>query len=153
VSFDQVFFSPGARGAALEADAATGRVELRPGRPMVEVGDRTPLRESYDDAPREQVAVLFGDEIADALFRGETGDWLGPFRSDFGLHLVRLRERSDERLPPYEEIEARVAEEFAAQRRREANERAYREMRARYDVVIETPAASSESGTAPQAAP
>jgi hypothetical protein len=153
VSFDQVFFSPGARGAALEADAATGLVELRNGRPMVEVGDRTPLRESYDDAPREQVAVLFGDEIADALFRGETGDWLGPFRSDFGLHLVRLRERSDERLPPYEEIEARVAEEFAAQRRREANERAYREMRARYDVVIETPAASSESGTAPQAAP
>ena len=38
------------------------------------------------------------------------------------------------------QIEARVAEEFAAQRRRAANEAAYREMRARYDVVIETPA-------------
>jgi hypothetical protein len=149
VSFDQVFFSPGARGATLEADAAAGLVELRNGRPMAEVGDRTPLREAYDDAPREQVAVLFGEQIAAALFGAQPGEWLGPFRSDFGLHLVRLRERSDERLPPYEEIEARVAEEYAAQRRREANERAYREMRARYDVVIEAPAGE---GAAPASA-
>jgi peptidyl-prolyl cis-trans isomerase C len=137
VSFDQVFFSPGSRGDVLEADAAAGLAALRAGRPAAEVGDRTPLRESYDDAPREQVAVLFGDELADALFSASPGEWTGPFRSDFGLHVVRLRGRSDARLPPYEEIAARVAEEFGAQRRRAANERAYQEMRARYDVVIE----------------
>jgi peptidyl-prolyl cis-trans isomerase C len=145
VSFDQVFFSPGMRGAALDADAAAGLAALRSGRPAAEVGDRTPLRESYDDAPREQVAVLFGDELADALFTAEPGEWSGPFRSDFGLHAVRLRGRTGARLPPYEEIAARVAEEYGAQRRREANERAYREMRARYDVVIEQP----EAATAP----
>jgi peptidyl-prolyl cis-trans isomerase C len=143
VSFDQVFFSPGTRGDALEADAAAGLAALRAGRTPAEVGDRTPLRESYDDAPREQVAVLFGDELADALFETEPGEWTGPFRSDFGLHVVRLRGRSDARLPPYDEIAARVAEEYGAQRRREANERAYREMRARYDIVIEQPAAAN----------
>jgi hypothetical protein len=137
VSFDQVFFSPGARGAALDADAAAGLTALQGGRAPADVGDRTPLRDSYDGAPREQVAVLFGEDIAAALFDAPPGDWAGPFRSDFGLHVVRLRSRSDERLPPYEEIEARVAEEFGAERRREANERAYQEMRARYEVVIE----------------
>ena len=137
VSFDQVFFSPGVRGDALEADAAAGLAALRSGRPAAEVGDRTPLRESYEDAPREQVAVLFGDALADALFNAEPGEWSGPYRSDFGLHAVRLRSRSGERLPPYEEIAARVAEEFGAQRRRTANEQAYQERRARYDVVIE----------------
>ena len=146
VSFDQVFFSPGSRGDALEADAAAGLAALRAGRPAAEVGDRTPLRESYDDAPREQVAVLFGDELADALFNAPPGAWTGPFRSDFGLHVVRLRGRSDARLPPYEEIAARVAEEFGAQRRREANERAYQEMRARYDVVIEAGENAPEPG-------
>jgi hypothetical protein len=65
--------------------------------------------------------------------------------------LVRLRSRTDERLPPFDEIAARVAEEFAAARRREANEAAYRRMRARYEIVIETPAetppaASERSG-------
>jgi hypothetical protein len=153
VSFDQVFFSPGARGAALEADAAAGLRALQSGRAPADVGDRTPLRESYDGAPREQVAVLFGEDIAAALFGAPPGDWTGPFRSDFGLHLVRLRGRSDERLPPYEEIETRVAEEFGAQRRREANERAYQEMRALYEVVIEMPTASTVSEAAPAPAP
>jgi hypothetical protein len=149
VSFDQVFFSPGARGAALDADAAAGLAALRAGRAPADVGDRTPLRESYDDAPREQVAVLFGDALAEALFTASPGDWTGPFRSDFGLHVVRLRSRSEARLPPYDEIAARVAEELGAQRRREANEKAYREMRARYDVVIETLEESPPAGPAP----
>jgi hypothetical protein len=139
VSFDQVFFSPGARGAALDGDAAAGLAALQSGRAPAEVGDRTPLRGSYDGAPREQVAVLFGEDIAAALFDAPPGDWTGPFRSDFGSHLVRLRSRSDERLPPYDEIETRVAEEFGAERRREANERAYQKMRALYEVVIELP--------------
>ncbi|HET7608777.1 MAG TPA: peptidylprolyl isomerase, partial [Gammaproteobacteria bacterium] len=129
----------GARGDALEADAAAGVAALRSGRAPAEVGDRTPLRDSYDDAPREQVAVLFGDELANALFSARPGEWTGPFRSDFGLHAVRLRGRSEPRLPPYAEIAERVAEEYGAQRRREANEQAYQEMRARYDVVIELP--------------
>jgi len=137
VSFDQVFFSPGTRGDKLDADAAEGLAALRAGRTPAEVGDRTPLRESYDEAPREQVAVLFGDELAAALFGAAPGEWTGPFRSDFGLHVVRLRNRSDARLPPYDEIAARVAEEYGAQRRREANERAYLRLRAQYDVVIE----------------
>jgi hypothetical protein len=144
VSFDQVFFSPGARGDSLEKDAVAGVAALRSGRAPVEVGDRTPLRDSYDDAPREQVAVLFGDELADALFASQPGEWTGPFRSDFGLHAVRLRSRSDPRLPPYDEIAARVAEEYGAERRREANEQAYRRMRARYDVVVELPGAEPE---------
>jgi hypothetical protein len=33
-----------------------------------------------------------------------------------------------------------VAEEFGAQRRREANEAAYRRMRANYNVLVEMPA-------------
>ena len=147
VSFDQVFFSPGTRGDALETSAAAGLAALRAGRAPIEVGDRTPLRESYDDAPREQVAVLFGDDLADALFGTAPGEWAGPFRSDFGLHAVRLRSRTVARLPAYDEIAARVAEEYGAQRRREANERAYREMRERYDIVIEQP------GALPDAAP
>ena len=140
VSFDQVFFSPGTRGDRLEADAAAGLAALRTGRAPTEVGDRTPLRESYDDAPREQVAVLFGDELAAALFGAAPGEWEGPFRSDFGLHVVRPKSRSDARLPPFDEIAARVAEEYGAQRRRDANERAYRAMREQYDVIIEQPA-------------
>ena len=152
VSFDQVFFSPGTRGERLEADAAAGVAALRAGGAPADVGDRTPLRETYEDAPREQVAVLFGEDLANALFGAASGEWTGPFRSDFGLHAVRLRSRTDARLPSYDEIAAQVAEEYAAQRRREANERAYREMRARYDVIVEPAAATPATPTTSEAA-
>ena len=81
--------------------------------------------------------MLFGDDLANALFSASPGEWTGPFRSDFGLHAVRLRSRSEPRLPPYDEIAARIAEEYGTQRRREENEQAYQRMRARYDVVVE----------------
>ncbi len=142
VSFDQVFFSPTERGDKLEADAAAGLAALRAGKPPDQVGDHTPLRAAYDDAPRDQIRVLFGDPMAEALFTAPPGDWAGPYRSDFGLHLVRLRSRTEARLPPYDEIAARVAEEFGAKRRREANEAAYRRMRDNYNVIVEMPAAA-----------
>jgi len=142
VSFDQVFFSPSERGDKLEADAAAGLKALRGGTPPDQVGDHTPLRAAYDAAPRDQVRVLFGDAMAEALFTAPPGDWAGPYRSDFGLHLVRLRSRTEARLPPYDEIATRVADELGAKRRREANEAAYRKLRANYNVIVETPAAA-----------
>ncbi|HVY66424.1 MAG TPA: peptidylprolyl isomerase [Gammaproteobacteria bacterium] len=145
VSFDQVFFSPSERGDTLDAAAAAGLAALRAGKPPDTVGDHTPLRAAYDGAPRDQIRVLFGEQIADALFAAPPGEWSGPYRSDFGLHLVRVRGRSEARLPPYDEIAARVAEEFGAKRRREANEAAYRRMRAKYDVVVEKPATTGEA--------
>src|SRR5262249_36624653 len=105
-----------------------------------------------ENAPREQVAVLFGESLAEALFTLPPGDWVGPFQSDFGLHAVRLRARSERRLQPFGEIRDRVAEEFAAQRRRDRNEGEYRRMRAQYEVVIEKPLArAADAGAASEA--
>src|SRR5690606_15653451 len=104
-----------------------------------DVGDRTPLRDRYDAAPREQVTVLFGEEFAAALFDAPIDEWLGPFTSDFGLHVARVHGRTASRIPPFDEIRARVAETFAAVRREGATAGAYRRMRERYRVVIEWP--------------
>ena len=153
VTFDQVFFSPSERGDAVRADAEAGIAALRAGRAPDTVGDRTPLRATYERAPREQVAVLFGAALAEAVFTLPPGDWVGPFQSDFGLHAVRLRARSERRLPPFEEIRDQVADEFAAQRRRERNEAEYRRMRAHYEIVIEKPSARATDADAATGAP
>ena len=142
-TFDQVFFSPAERGDSVDAVAKAGLAALRSGRSPDEVGDHTPLRGIYENAPRDQVEVLFGDAVAEALFTMPPGDWTGPFKSDFGLHAVRLRARSARRLPPFDVIRDHVAAEFAADRRRERNEAEYRRMRAHYDVVVEKPAPRS----------
>lgn len=152
-TFDQVFFSPSERGDSLRAAADAGVAALRAGRTPDEVGDHTPLRATYERAARAQVAVLFGDALAEAVFTRPPGDWVGPFQSDFGLHAVRLRARTDGRLPPFDEIRDQVAAEFAAQRRRERNEAEYRRMRARYEVVIEKPSARATGSDAASGAP
>jgi hypothetical protein len=138
VSFDQVFFSPGQRGESVAADAEAALTALGGGADPASQGDRTPLESRFVDAVRERVQILFGQTLTDVVFSATPGAWLGPYESDFGLHVVRVVDRKPPRQPPFEEIEAQVREVYAELRRREANENAYAEMRARYDVVVET---------------
>lgn len=145
VTFEQVFFSPTVRGDAVRADAVAARTALENGEAEPEaLGDRTPLRGRYVDAPREQVEILFGGELTDAVFTAEPDVWAGPFESDFGLHVVRLAQRSPSRLPPFDEIADRVRETFALARREERNAAEYARMRARYEIVIDEPPAAAE---------
>jgi hypothetical protein len=145
VTFDQVFFSPNVRGESLDADVAAGVDALRGGAAPADVGDRTPLQERFADAPRDRIGVLFGEVMTDAIFTAAPGDWSGPYQSDFGLHLVRVVSRSDARQPAFDEVREQVAQTFAADRRLAANQAAYAEMRARYDVVVEWPASVAEA--------
>jgi hypothetical protein len=145
VTFDQVFFSPSQRGESLEADVAAAREALVQGAEPATVGDRTPLDERYVGAPRERIEVLFGPELTEAVFTMEPGGWAGPYESDFGLHLIRLAERTAARQPTFAEARERAAEQFAEERRRAANEAAYAEIRERYDVTVEWPAADGST--------
>jgi parvulin-like peptidyl-prolyl isomerase len=75
-----------------------------------------------------------------AVFGGPENRWLGPFQSDFGHHLIRVVGRTMARIPTFAEAEARVRESYAAEKRAAANEAAYREIRERYEVVVDWPA-------------
>ena len=145
VIFDQVFFSPSTRGDALAGDVEEALAALRDGAEPADVGDRTPLQERFEDAPRERVAVLFGEGMTNAVFTLPPGDWSGPYQSDFGAHLVRVISRSVARQPTFDQVREQAREAFAADRRRTANERAYAEMRARYDVVVDWPEPLAEA--------
>lgn len=145
VSFDQIFFSPRERGDAIEADVAAALAALRAGSDPEDFGDRTPLQARFGDAPRDRVEVLLGTRLTEALFMLSLGEWSGPYESDFGLHLVRVIDRSAARLPTFEEVRELALQVYAQQRRSEANARAYDEMRARYDVVVQWPSGAESS--------
>lgn len=148
VTFDQRFFSPSQRGESLEPDVEAALEALREGEPPEDFGDSTPLQGRFVDAPREQVRVLFGEAFTRAVFSADPDRWIGPFDSDFGVHLVRLVERAPARLPAFDEVEDEVREQFAAERREQANEQALAELRARYSIDIDWP-----EGLDPGAAP
>ena len=66
--------------------------------------------------------------------------WSGPYESEYGLHLVRVTERTPAHLPPLAEIRALVEREWRNERREQANERFYQALRERYSVEIRLPA-------------
>ncbi|MGD8324349.1 MAG: peptidylprolyl isomerase [Gammaproteobacteria bacterium] len=139
VTFDHLYFSPGQRGEAITADAAAALAALRRGADPASFGDSTPLGDAFSLATRDRLNILFGTEMATALFAAETGVWAGPFESDFGLHLARVTERRAARQPDYAEVREQVREAFAADQRAQRNAEAWAAMRERYEVVIEWP--------------
>ncbi len=122
VSFTHVFFSKDRRGDAAEGAALDALAELqRDAVPFAEAGrhgDRFLYQLNYAEAAMREIAGQFGDEFTLALFQLEPGDaWLGPLESTHGWHVIGLRAKREPRVPPFEEIVGRVAEDALAEAR------------------------------------
>ncbi len=139
LSFTHVYFSrdrrPEAAGDA-EALLATLRAAASPPECAAEQGD--PFMHHSDHAERspQDVAKHFGDDFARALFELEPGDWQGPLRSAYGMHLVRLTDKRPSRDVELAEVHGAVTRDWRAARRREANANAYARLREQYDVEV-----------------
>lgn len=137
VTFDQVFFSPRMRGEAAETDAEAALAGLQGGGSPENLGDPTPLQSRFEAADADRVRVLFGEALTEAVFAAPPAQWIGPFESDFGWHVVRVVERTAARDPEFAEIEAVVREAWAAERLAAANDAAFEEMRAGFDIAVQ----------------
>lgn len=134
-TFSHIYFSPDRRDAPQDdAQAAKGNVAEDNWRAL---GDPFMLRRTYAHASHADVRRDFGGAFAAALDNLEGQGWEGPVKSGYGFHLVRLERRSASRLPAFAEVERRVAVDFDAERRAEANERYHEALSRRYVVAID----------------
>jgi len=149
-TFRQVYLNADRRGDALKQDAARLLAELnRSGAEadFQKLGDATLLSPELADVPAGEVVRLLGEEFTRQLAHLPEGRWDGPVTSGYGVHLVRVEARSAGRLPELAEIRAQVAREWADARRREGNERFYRDLLKRYAVTIEQPPSAAQTNT------
>jgi parvulin-like peptidyl-prolyl isomerase len=102
-------------------------------------GDATLLPSEVSLTGLKAIGEIFGDTFAEALDKAEPGLWTGPIRSAFGLHVVRIVERRPGRLPALEAVRAAVARDWANETRKSVEDARYRQLLARYRVVVETP--------------
>lgn len=119
-SFTHVFFSESERGpsaSAARSELNLLRADHVPFEAAAQHGDRFLYQLNYIDADPELVASHFGTAFARRVFSAELGEWQGPFRSDYGWHLVLLRSRSPARSVPLAEIADRVREDALAAKR------------------------------------
>jgi parvulin-like peptidyl-prolyl isomerase len=137
LSFDQALFDPADYGDSLESALKTSIAALNGGAAPESQGKSSMLPAHVEGLPLDRVVRDFGEDFGNALDTAPLGQWLGPIRSGFGVHLVRIAERKPGYLPALDEVRQAVAREWESDRRRATSEANYARLRKDYDVVIE----------------
>ena len=141
-SFRQVYLNPQRHGPNLARDAERLLVQLRQAGARVPdelSGDSLMMEPSFNGASKREVTSLFGEKFAAALEGIPAGQWQGPIKSGYGVHLVFLSERAESGLPPLAEVREAVRRQWADAQQRAAADRFYQELLRKYVVTVEAP--------------
>jgi parvulin-like peptidyl-prolyl isomerase len=84
-----------------------------------------------------EVERLFGNDFAEQLFRSDINSWQGPIRSGYGLHLVRISEKIDSRMPELASVIDNVRTDLMFEQKKMMNEEIYKKFKERYEIVVE----------------
>lgn len=136
VSFDHVFIDRGnvdgeRRAAALLARLRGGAAKAGDG------GDAFPGAKTERRADPTDLAKDFGKDFWSKLEELEPGQWQGPIRTNLGLHLVRVIERTPFVPATLESAGKKLRADYRNYRRERANARAIEDLRARFDVDVQ----------------
>ena len=138
-TFDHIYFSDSAKESELSTRLAGVREALSedPPQDWRSLGDAFMLSRTIVRQPLKSIARTFGTDFSETLPSLETGSWVGPVTSGLGVHLIRIREKTEERIPEFPEVKGRVAQNYVAQARRSANIERMEDLRGQYTIVIE----------------
>jgi len=139
-TFSQVYLDPSKHGNRLTQDITQLLNGLRQQGRNVDfysLGDPFLLERRVEAVRPSEVAKQFGEKFAAKLSDLPLGEWYGPVESGYGMHLVLVEERTEERLPELAEVRDAVRREWANARRLESNEKFFQSLLKDYEVVVE----------------
>ncbi len=154
LSFAHVYISIDRRGDKAIDDAKTllARLNRDPeaSGDVASLGDRLLLPSNYESTTPSEIAKMFGRAFAERVSGLPVGEWSGPVESGYGLHLVLVSERSEDRMPELAEVREAVTRDWRVGEREQTNDELFRQLREKYRVVVEFPfeGENSESETA-----
>jgi len=141
LSFEQVYLSADQRGAGVEQAAidllARLRLEEPVGNELASYGDSIMLDTTYIEQTEREVSATFGEIFGEAVVRLPVGEWQGPVSSGYGLHLVKVNEREESRVPEWREVAGRVISDMEFEARASARDQLYQEIAQNYEVVLD----------------
>jgi hypothetical protein len=150
-TFRQVYLNPDKHRANLAGDTARLLAQLQQSGDKADIsalGDTFLLEHDFKALPASEVAKQFGEQFAAKLGELPPGQWQGPVESGYGVHLVKVSERSERGLPALADVRTAVRREWDNARRMEANEKFFQELLKRYVVTVEQPKpAQDQPGT------
>ena len=108
-------------------------------------GDHFLYHRNYINKNKDDVASHFGPSFAASVFAVDQAqaNWLGPFQSEYGYHLVLLSSYKEGYVPPLTDIQAKVLDDLTRIRVKEQLDRLYEEVRSTYEIQIAEPGLES----------
>ncbi len=134
ISFEHVYLVD-ADSKAIDATLAT----LQSGMPL-DPGIAVPsglLPWRFADATESSIRGQFGESFKNVVFTLDVGQWTGPVESPFGVHLVKVEQIEERRVPSLAEIRSVVERDWLADRRRSAQQALFAQLKAKYSITIE----------------
>ena len=156
-SFRHIYFSPDKRGKNAQQDAVNALAKLQ-GQPedsklADSLGDRFMFQDFYGDRTPVALAKEFGPQFAVSVEQLKPGSWQGPVESGYGWHLVFVTTVIPGRVPAFEEMEPDVKTAWLAEQKKTAWDKAYKDMRAKYTVLLPAPPSGDANTQAPPPPP
>jgi hypothetical protein len=142
-TFTHVFFSREARGedqARTAAEAA--QRDLNESRAAfsdaVRFGDRPLFYQNYVERTEDFVLGHLGEEVVAGLreIPASESEWIGPFPSAYGWHVILMTRKRDSRLPELSKIEDRVRNDYGLVAIDRAERAAVSEIIDKYEVDV-----------------
>ena len=152
LAFRQIYLNSERRGDKTNEDAKAALEALRSNSSLdpASVGDPTLLPSELPLTSKTSVSQTFGPAFAEEITKSAPGNWVGPIKSAFGAHLVRVQEISPGRVPTLAEVRDAVQRDWASEKRRTLAERRFNELLKQYDVTFKTvPKAAAQASTSP----
>jgi peptidyl-prolyl cis-trans isomerase C len=153
-SFRHLYFSPDKRGKTAQEDAAKALTKIV-GQPedsklALSLADQFMFQDYYGDRAPDALAKEFGPQFVVALEKLKPGSWQGPIESGYGWHLVYVDTVIPGRIPAFEEMEPDVKTAWLGEQKQQAWQKAYKDMRAKYTVLLPDPSAQPAANTPPK---
>ncbi len=136
ISFTHIYFSWDKRGPKALEDAKSVLAGLDALR-APKLGDSFMMQYDFVQETPFEVERLFGKRFAEQLFALEIDAWQGPIKSSYGLHLVRISEKIDARMPELASVIDKVRTDLMFEQRQRVNKEIYEKFKGRYEIVIE----------------
>lgn len=140
IGLTHVFVSRDRHGDTAMAEAERLRAALEHGADPADLGDPFLRGRELRAQSEQDLSGIFGPAFARVALELPLGAWSGPITSSYGLHLVRVSDRTAAETPPLARIRTVVLQDWTEERRLAALRQALADLQKTYDVRVERPA-------------
>lgn len=138
-AFRHLYFNDDAATGQAQARAETQLARLQAGNTHNVTSDSFLLGEQFSLRSEKEISRQFGSDFARAITQLKPGQWAGPIRSPYGLHLVKVEQAADAAEADYERVSASAAYALLNEHEQQVLREALARLRLRYRIELAAP--------------